>query len=208
MRLRLTFAKTEAMCYTSHLDLSRTLERTLRRARLPLSYSKGYTRRPKINFASPLPLGFTGEREMADVWLEEPKPLGEVRAAIIEAAPPGMQLQSVEEVDPSLPKLQNVLRAAEYIAVLLEPFPELNSTLEKLLVAKTLPRERRGKPYDLRPLIIALYRQKDDEGGHQRLRMTLKAQEGATGRADEVIDALGIDPHTVRFHRMRLNFDP
>ena len=41
MRVRVRFAKTEAMRFTGHLDLFRTWERTIRRASLPLSYTQG-----------------------------------------------------------------------------------------------------------------------------------------------------------------------
>ena len=55
MRARITFAKTEAMRYTGHLDLARALERTLRRAGLPLSYTQGFTPRARLHLACALP---------------------------------------------------------------------------------------------------------------------------------------------------------
>ena len=66
IRLRIVFAKTEAMRYTSHLDLHRTWERTIRRANLPLAYSQGYNPHPRINLASALPLGFTSDCEVVE----------------------------------------------------------------------------------------------------------------------------------------------
>ncbi len=40
MRYQITFSKTDAMRFTGHLDLHTTLERTMRRANLPLVYSE------------------------------------------------------------------------------------------------------------------------------------------------------------------------
>ena len=71
MRIRVTFSKTYHMRYTSHLDVHRTWERTLRRARLPLAYSQGFNPRPKINLAAALPLGFTSDCEIVEFWLDE-----------------------------------------------------------------------------------------------------------------------------------------
>ena len=47
-RYRVTFAKTIEMRYTSHLDLQRTWDRLLRRARVPLLFTQGY--HPGSNF--------------------------------------------------------------------------------------------------------------------------------------------------------------
>ena len=46
MRLRITFAKTDEMRFTGHLDLHRTWERIFRRAGLPLAYSQGFHPQP------------------------------------------------------------------------------------------------------------------------------------------------------------------
>lgn len=78
MRLRLTFAKTDAMRFTGNLDLHRTWERTIRRAGLPLAYSQGFHPQPRLNLASALPLGFTSQFEMVDVWLENEMPLEQI----------------------------------------------------------------------------------------------------------------------------------
>ena len=69
MRLRLTFTKTGSLKYTGHLNLHRTLERTFRRAGLPLAYSQGFNPQPRMNLAEALPLGITSECEVMDVWL-------------------------------------------------------------------------------------------------------------------------------------------
>ena len=82
MRLRITFHKTAAMRYTGHLDLHKTWERTIRRARLPLAYSQGYHPQPRLNVASALPLGFTSECELLDLWLADEVPIGDAAKAL------------------------------------------------------------------------------------------------------------------------------
>ena len=207
MRLRLTFAKTAAMRFTGHLDLHRTWERTLRRARLPLAYSQGFSPHPHINLASALPLGITGEAEIIDIWLEQPMPLAEVQAMLEPALPPGIQLVALVEVDSHAPALQTELLASEFIITLLEPVPGLAERCAALLQATSLPRQRREKDYDLRPLILALELLPPDSQGKQRLCVHLTAREGATGRPEEVVDGLGIAAETVRAHRTRLIFN-
>jgi radical SAM-linked protein len=208
MRVRLTFSKTEAMRFTGHLDLQRTLERTIRRANLPLAYSEGFTRRGKLMLADALPLGFTSEGELADLWLDEAREIGAIREALERASPPGIQLHSVEEIEMEAAKLPNSLRRAEYVVTLLEECGDLDQRVGRLLAAETLPRKKRRKrkikTYDLRPLIHVVKVMERDQENRQRLFMQLNAQEGATGRPDEVLNEIGIEPEGGRFHRVGL----
>lgn len=206
MRLRIHFAKTEAMRYTGHLDLHRAWERTLRRAGLPLAYSQGFRPHARINLGCALPLGFTSQDEVVDIWLEQSNPIQEIETALQSALPPGIQLQAVEIIDEKEPTLQTQLQAAEYHITLLEAIPELDFRLGEVCLAESLLRQRRGKAYDLRQLILELRRLADDENGQQRLLAVLSTREGATGRPEEVILALGGDPTLTRVQRTRLIF--
>jgi radical SAM-linked protein len=206
MRLRIKFSKTDEMRYTSHLDLFRTWERTLRRASLPLAYSQGFKPHPRINLASALPLGFTSNCEIADIWLEWKMPLEEIASAIDLAAPPGMRMSEVQEIDERTPSLQSQLKASKYLITFLEPLPQLDKRVEGILSRESIPRERRQKTYDLRPLILEIEYLTPGDAGLQRLEVSLMAQEGATGRPEEVILALGGEPEKTRILRTGLIF--
>ncbi len=218
MRLRITFSKTGALRYTGHLDLHKIWERTVRRAGLPLAYTQGFHPGPKIQLASALPLGFIGDAEVVDVWLDDGgEPGGEANPAscremLQAAAPPGLEIREISGVDSHQPPLQTQLVAAEYTATLLEPADEakLAEKISDLLDAASLPRERRGKSYDLRPLVEALSLTPSllpmGEEKEVRVFMRLAAREGATGRPEEVLEALGIPPDSARIERTRLIF--
>ena len=212
IRIRIAFAKTPAMRFTGHLDLHRAWERTFRRAALPLAYSEGFNPHPRLNLASALPLGFTGQCEVIDAWLEQDLPLPEIQTALQRALPPGLQVVQVESVDLRLPALQTELEASEYLITLLESFPRLADRIQALLSAPGLPRQRRGRDYDLRPLILDLHilptaaSHPPDSPEHPQLGLRLVAREGATGRPEEVLEALGYDPQLARVHRTRLLF--
>jgi radical SAM-linked protein len=201
MRIRITFAKTDAMRFTSHLDLHRTWERTFRRAGLPLTYSQGFNPHPHLNLACALPLGFTGSQEILDAWLEQMLPEADIRGALEKAAPPGIGIRRVESIDERAPTLQTVLEASDYTIILDERLPDLDERLNALLQAESLPRQRRGKGYDLRPLVLELQHLPDDADGRQCIHARLKAQEGATGRPEEVLEVLGADPLAARVNR-------
>lgn len=204
-RLRITFAKTQAMQYTGHLDLHKTWERTLRRARLPLAYSEGFNPHPKIQLGAALPLGFTSECELVDVWLETPQDLADARAALEKAIPPGLTLLDVREMPARSPAVQTLVTSAEYRVVVPASVEAqtLDERLAALLAASDIKRTRREKEYNLRPLIEALSRVASDEKGHT-LVMRLAAREGATGRPEEVVEVLGYPAASAAYHRQRL----
>jgi radical SAM-linked protein len=202
MRIRAVFAKTEPMRFTSHLDLYRAWERLLRRAGLPLVFSQGYNPRPKLQLAAPLALGITSQAEIIDFWLENStNDLKEITGKLHAARPHGIEVQSVEAVEASAPTLQKKVTAAEYQVRLLDQVPDLDQKIATLLDSDSILREKRGKTYDLRPLIEEM----NFEGGESNsIHMLLKAQEGSTGRPEEVLRALEIPPENSRIERTRL----
>jgi radical SAM-linked protein len=192
------------MRYTGHLDLQRAIERNFRRSGLPLEYSQGFNPRPKLVFASPLPLGYTSEGELAEAWLGEAIPPEEILALQAEKAPPGIVYRQIEPVSAETPKLPNRVAAAEYKAAIRDFLPDLDRRIADLLEAERIPRERGGKPYDLRPLVEKLSYSNPNGAEETTIEMRLMARPGATGRPEEVFGALGIDPGPVLFHRTQI----
>lgn len=207
MRVRITFTKQGALRYIGHLDLHRVWERAMRRAELPISYSQGFHPQPKISLAAALPLGFSSRAEVLDVRLNENISTDEIFTRLKDNLPPDIKVTEVQEVDERLPALQTTVLSAAYDVHLTETVDgsELKRRVEELMDADSLIRERRGKTYDLRPLIemINIVTHAD---GTSWLKMTLAAREGATGRPEEVLSALGIEPETARVERTRLIF--
>jgi radical SAM-linked protein len=209
-RVRLTFARQEALRYVSHLDMLMVWERTLRRAGVALAYSKGFNPKPRLHQAAALPLGFLSRCEITDFWLETlpdaPAPdMAEIARRVQAAAPPGLKILQCESVPLTLPALQTEVQAAEYTA---QPMDDLDpdilaQAVEQLLDAETLPRERRGKAYDLRPLVECLQIH-IDERNRPVLQMRLTARESATGRPEEVLASLGLDAAAFRVERTAL----
>jgi radical SAM-linked protein len=206
VRLRIAFSKTEAMRFTSHLDLYRAWVRTLRRARLPLAYSQGFKPHPKINIAAALPLGFTSQGDLVDIWLADTLSNEEIHKRLAKALPPGIIVENVTEIENEEPSLQSRLEAAKYSAVLNSPVQALEDKIEALLAASHLQRKRNDKEYDLRPLIVGLKYTGMSAINKQTLEMILKARPSETGRPEEVIEALEGDPHQASIHRYELIF--
>lgn len=207
MRVRITFTKQGALRYIGHLDLHRLWERAMRRADLPLAYSQGFHPQPKISLAAALPLGFSSRGEVLDVRLNEEVPVEDITSRLKDNLPPDIKVTEIKSVDERLPALQTQVLSAAYDVHLTESVDgsELKRKVESVMMAESIVRERRGKSYDLRPLIemMSVITQAD---GTAWLKMTLAAREGATGRPEEVLAALGIEPETARVERTRLIF--
>lgn len=69
--LRVKFKKTGALQYISHLDLVRTMNKIIVRAKLPLWYTEGFNPKPKMAFAAPLSIGTESLCEYMDLRLTE-----------------------------------------------------------------------------------------------------------------------------------------
>jgi radical SAM-linked protein len=199
-KYRILFSKTEGMRFTGHLDLFRAWERLLRRAQVPLAYSSGYHPHPKIQIGAALPLGVTGDNELVDIETAEECDASALAHQISEAVPPGVSDIRVTALPADSPGLEKLVVAGDYFAVPLEgAWPDdLPQRIERLLASDTLPRERRGKAYDLRPRILSLAQD------NNALRMRLRLEPDATGRPDEVLSTLGMESLPVLVGRERL----
>lgn len=216
-RMRLTFSKLGATRYISHLDLARALERALNRAGLPVAYTQGFNRRPRLSLAAALPLGYTSQAEVADVWLTEPVAVAVFQERLMARMAPGIVVTQVEEVPPGWPSLQQLLAESEYAVTFADPVDEaaLRGNVAALLAADSLPimrqraKDRQPKPFDLRPLLLdARVEAQSDASGDPAPVLHLRLVQTATqtGRPDEVLSALGFDPLDCHVHRTALHF--
>jgi radical SAM-linked protein len=207
-RWRLVFARDEEARFLSHLDAVRLWERAFRRGDIPVATSQGFSPRARLVFAAPLQLGMLAEHELADLFLAERLSRHDLQARLIAGMPPGYRVLDLHDVWTGAPALAPQLAAADYRLTLLNvERAVLEGAIERLLAADRLPRERRKEarttPYDLRPLVFELRVRdpdpaaltpddaaEDAAGLWMRLR---HSQDGGSGRAGEVVAALGDD---------------
>jgi radical SAM-linked protein len=207
-RLRLTFRKFGATRYIGHLDLAQTLERALNRAKIPMAYSQGFNRRPKMQMATALPLGYTSDRELIDIWLVEQMEPAELQSQLMARMAPGIDIFQVDDVPLKEPALQTQTISSTYVVTFLDPVDvsELREKVADLLAQETITRERghgrKRKAYDLRPLVLSLEVIEDETA--VQIMMDLQLMPSKTGRPDEVMMELGYDPLDMRIHRSKI----
>lgn len=209
-RLRVTFCRGEQVKYITHLDLMRLWERALRRAGIELAYSEGYSPRPRLSLAAPLPVGVTSSGELMDVYLSSRvRPqnfLGEVSKQL----PEGLAVREVQEAGMALPSLQSEVRWAEYQVDLDDGAApaKARSAVEAFLAAASIPwehmREKEIRKYDIRALVQDIWFEESPARPMGcRLGMRLRADSGGSGRPEQVVAALGLG-EPVAIHRTKL----
>ncbi|MFI0411379.1 TIGR03936 family radical SAM-associated protein [Actinomadura sp. 3N508] len=97
-RLRVRYAKRGRLRFTSHRDISRAVERAVRRAGIPVAFSGGFTPHPKISYSGAAATGVASEAEYLEIGLTAPRDPARVRADLDAALPPGLDIVDVVPV--------------------------------------------------------------------------------------------------------------
>ena len=96
-RLRLRYTKRGRLRFTSHRDVSRAVERAVVRAGIPMAYSSGFHPHPRISYAGASPTGAASEAEYLELGLAERRDPEEVRRALDDALPEGLDVVAAAE---------------------------------------------------------------------------------------------------------------
>ncbi len=207
-RLRLTFGKSGPLIYTSNLDTAKLWERVLRRANLPILYTKGFNTRPRISLAMPLPLGISSECEILEISLRERIALrqDDLRERLLSVSPHGLTISAIVEVDTRAPTLHSLVNSAEYRIQFLDVVNsgELRRKIDELLSRKSIivdrVRRRKRSVMDIRPLILAL---KLD--GCDNMIAHLAVGDRGNLRPDQLLEHLGFSDFHYKVHRYKLH---
>ncbi|MDO5559149.1 MAG: TIGR03936 family radical SAM-associated protein [Oscillospiraceae bacterium] len=95
IKLRARFTKTDRAKYISHLDLYKFMQRTFRRAHIPVWYTEGYNPRPYIMFPLPLSLGYESDCEIMDFNITDDTSCEEIMNRLNAVLPEGIRIISV-----------------------------------------------------------------------------------------------------------------
>jgi radical SAM-linked protein len=175
MRIRFRFAKLGKIRFTSQRDVARMWERALRRAGLPLDYTKGFSPRPQLSFGLALPTGCESLAEYVDVVLDGPRAeaagveVDELPERLTDLLPAGIEVQAAAPADRNAGSLQELVTSCGWTMTFTGVTrAELGFQVASLLAASSVPieRERKGRQVqdDLRPSVRVLTISDDTEG--------------------------------------------
>lgn len=218
--LRLKYRKIGYMKFLSHLDMVRLMERSFRRAKLPLEFSKGFNPRPKINFAAPLSVGVTSDSEVLEVELAEEIDVKEFLANQKRIFPEGIEIVAGRFVESeSKVKLMGNVSSCQYlISVLSTAETSLENVKEWLgkftaqdeIIIEKINKKKKVSQKNIRPAIRSVSVISVDPQGHIALSVHLDAGSESNLKAEDLMKALkvfpgqDIDLETLRLHRQKI----
>jgi radical SAM-linked protein len=127
-RARIRFSKTGRARYLSHLTVVRVFQRALHRVEAPLSYTGGFSKRPRTVFTPPVSMGVESLCEAADISLYEPMDLGTLQERLQKEMPPGFKVLKVEPLAMDALDAMNAFDEVEYLVT-----PEFDGASEALV---------------------------------------------------------------------------
>ena len=207
MRVRIFYAKGGDLIYTGNLDIQKIWERATRRAGISLAYSAGFHPQARIQQACPLPLGFSSEEEIVDIWFEKRYAIKPLQEKIGSFLPLGIQIKSIKEIELSSSPMQNLVTAADYEVAVSEKVEssEIKKRVNQLMNTEVFQFEKRGKSFNLRTRIDCIEVISETNVIPHILIMRLKHIPSANGRPDDVLLALGLDPLAASIIRTRIH---
>lgn len=184
------------MRFASHRDIARAVERGVRRARLPIAYSAGFTPHPKISYAGAAPTGTASEAEYLELSLTATCVVTEVRDQLDAALPDGIDVIDVTEEASSLGAL--TFEASQWeVALPGVGRDEAAAAAEAFLAQDSVEVERltsKGmRRMDARAAVVSIqadWRPADERNaGYAILRMVVRHLTPAV-RPDDILTAL------------------
>lgn len=113
--IRVRFKKEGSAKYISHLDLIRAMQRSIRRADIPIGYTQGFNPHSKISYGHALSVGMSSDGEYLDMELVEEMNETEIAERLNRSLPKGISVTATGFVPDKSPSLASVINAAGYL---------------------------------------------------------------------------------------------
>lgn len=166
MKVRVKFKKYGVMKFIGHLDVMRYFQKALRRADIPVAFTKGFSPHMVMSFANPLGVGLTSDGEYFDLEITRPLSTKEAVKRLNEVMVEGMEVLDFVEISGDKKSTgMSIVAAADYLVT--DKDGKMNDAFfdglsrfteqEKINVMKKTKRSE--KEMDIRPLIYEMKRQ-------------------------------------------------
>ncbi|MCY3575885.1 MAG: TIGR03936 family radical SAM-associated protein [bacterium] len=195
-RIRLRYSKTGRIRFTSHRDVARIWERSLRRTGLPVAQTEGFSPRAKLHFGLALATGYESDAEYLDVDFKGADvAVDEVLKALVSVLPCGIAATGGTVLLPGEMSLQQAVTSCDWDIELIDvTADDVAGWVDRVRGATTImiTRERKGQQItdDLTPQIRAL------EVGEP------------TNRGVRLLATLGTQPRAARPSELLTAFEP
>ncbi len=170
MKLRIKYTKTGVLRFIGHLDVMRFFQKAIRRAKLEVSYSKGFSPHQMISFAAPMPLGMTSEGEYFDGEFDAVTSTEDMKNRLNATMPAEIQVLDIIKLPDDAKPSMALVTASDYYIFKNDECE--NDTMPQLLKALTgfaeqtaveIIKKTKSKEAvsDIRPLIYDIHAYRD-----------------------------------------------
>ena len=125
--------------------MARVLERSFRRSGLPLTYSEGFSPRPKLHFGLALSVGYESMAEYLDVDLVNDMDVDLLPGLLSPCLPVGIDVSAAAPIERSVASLQEAVVACDWQMRLFDTPAGLAQAIQRALGADELLLERTRK---------------------------------------------------------------
>jgi radical SAM-linked protein len=199
-KYRFSFSKTGRAGYLSHLEISGSLTRALRRSSMELAYSIGFHPHPKISFATATAVGMESRREYMDITAREYlSNLNSLKDEINSALPEGLEILEIRTLSAGEKAIAQALKGFEYELCLPADIDsarlkEMEENITNFLAASAFNIQKisKGKTAtkDIRPFVRTLIL---DPSGNKIIFTVVHLQEGSARPTDIIAHILKSD---------------
>jgi len=205
---RLRYAKTGLSAYLGHLDVQRAFLRAISLADLPMVYSQGFNRRPRLSAGPALPLGYTSDVEYMDLLLASD--FDDLPTVLNPHLPAGIRILEANVHDHRLVPLAGTLAGMTHRVRFETPLNqnEIQEMKAALLRQQNVYITRTRKKREIRIDLLEYIDTIDIEA--EQIRITTRIRNGMGVRMNEILPALlkcspkDLPPH--RVHRESVTF--
>lgn len=170
LKLRIKYTKTGVLRFIGHLDVMRFFQKAIRRAKLDVSYSKGFSPHQLISFAAPMPLGMTSEGEYFDGEFDSVTSTKDMMERLNATMPEEIQVLDIVILPDDAKPSMSIVSASDYYIYpneertkdtmpdLLEKLSSFCELSQVMILKKTKTKEEMT---DIKPLIYEIKAYKD-----------------------------------------------
>ena len=115
MKLRVKYTKTGAVRFIGHLDVMRHFQKAIRRAKLDIAYTQGFSPHQILSFAAPMPLGMTSEGEYFDAEFVSAPDLADMMKRLNDTMPPEIQVTEICELPEKAKAAMAAVSSSDYV---------------------------------------------------------------------------------------------
>ena len=104
--------------FLAHLDNIRIITMALKKAGIPIYYTKGFHPHPKISFSPPLPVGFESKTELFDICLRRKINPQDFIIQMNRVLPENVEILKAKILPKNSPKINEIIRSVSYDVII------------------------------------------------------------------------------------------